>query len=150
MVTTDKINSHFSASRWLWLFPPIYLLHIIEERWGVGAPHGINLSLKAFVILSGAAWVLMIVGVWLAVRLGFPQFLAVCLGTLFFVNALSHIANCIFIAGYDAGVITGTLLFIPLGLITLIRLRKRLQPKRYFAAIAIGLVIQGIAMILAY
>lgn len=149
MVTTDKIDSHFSASRWLWLFPPVFLFHIIEERWGVGAPHGINLSLKAFVILTGAGLMLMIVGVVLAVRLGFPQFLAVCLGTLSLVNALSHIANCIYIAGYDAGVITGTLLFIPLGLITLIGLRKRLQPKRYFIAIAIGLVIQAIAMILA-
>src|SRR5947209_1216266 len=147
---TDKINSRFSASRWLWLFPPIFLLHIIEERWGVGAPHGINLSLKAFVILSGGAWVLMIVGVILALRLGFTQFLVVCLATLFFVNALSHIANCIYIAGYDAGTITGTLLFIPLGLITLISLRKKLRPKRYFTAIAIGLVIQAIAFILAY
>ncbi|HKC64121.1 MAG TPA: hypothetical protein VKB86_10805, partial [Pyrinomonadaceae bacterium] len=76
MMTTDKINSQFSASSWLWLFPPTYLLHIIEERWGVGAPHGINLSLKAFVILTGAGLMLMLVGVILAVRLGFTQFLA--------------------------------------------------------------------------
>ena len=147
---TDKNSPQFSSARWLWLFPPIYLVHIIEERWGVGAPHGINLSLKAFVILTGVGLMLMIVGVVLALRLGFPEFLAVCLGTLFFVNALSHIANCIYIGGYDAGVITGTLLFIPLGLITLISLRKRLRPKRYFTALAIGLVIQAIAMILAY
>ena len=147
---TDKNSSQFSSAGWLWLFPPIYLLHIIEERWGVGAPHGINLSLKVFVILTGIGLMLMIAGVILALRLGFPQFLSVCLGTLFFVNALSHIANCIYIAGYDAGVITGTLLFIPLGLITLIGLRNKLSMKRYFTAIAIGLLIQAIAMILAY
>ncbi len=146
---SDKTNSPFSASRLLWLFPLIYLLHIIEERWGVGAPHGINLSMKAFVILTGLGLVLMVFGVFLSLRLGFPQFLAVALGTLSVVNALSHIANCIYISGYDAGVITGTLLFLPLGLITLISFRRSLRAKRFLTAMAIGLVIQAIAMILA-
>jgi len=136
-------------SQWLWLFPPAYLLHAIEELKGVRALHGINLSLKQFLALSTAAWLLLVLGILLAQKFRFPQLFGVCLGTAVFVNALSHIFNSLVIAGYDAGVISGTLIFIPLGLVTLVSLRNSMRPLRYTAGIALGLAIQGIATILA-
>ena len=137
------------SPHWLWLFPLTYLLHVIEEVSGVGALHGINLSLQVFLILSTAAWLLMTCGVVLAQRFGFPQFMGVCLGTTFFLNGLAHIVRSLVFGGYDAGVISGTIVFIPLGLVTLITLRNNMRRRRYIVGVVLGVVIQTIATILA-
>ena len=136
-------------SRRLWIFLLVYPLHVIEEIRGVGVFRGINLSLKQFFILSGAACLLMGVGILLAQRFRFPQLLEVMFGTVFFLNGASHIINCVVIRGYDAGVITGTLIMIPLGVVSLIRLRSSMRRRRYIAGVALGLVIQVIITMLA-
>ena len=111
--------------------------------------HGINVSLNTFLILSGAAWLLMTIGIVLALRLGFPHFMAVCLGSTVFLNALWHIFNSLMNRGFDAGVISGTVIFIPLGLATLISLRNNMRRQRFVVGIVLGLVIQTIAAIVA-
>lgn len=132
---------------WLWLFPLAYFVHIIEEVKGVG--HGINLSLNVFLILSAAAWLLMTCGVVLAQRFGFPQFMGVCLGSTVFLNGLSHMFISLINHGYDAGLISGSVIFIPLGLATLINLRNSMCWQRYIVGVVVGLAIQTIAIILA-
>jgi uncharacterized membrane protein len=138
-----------SSHRWLWLFPLTYFVHAIEEVAGLGAPHGINVSLTVFLILSTIAWLLMVCGIALAQRLGFPQFMAVCLGATVFLNGLSHLVNSVIYLRYDAGVISGTLVFIPLGLATLIGLRNSMRRQRYFTGVLVGIVIQAVALIIA-
>jgi uncharacterized protein with HXXEE motif len=129
------------------LFPLVYLVHIIEEVRGVG--HAFNVSLNTFLILSAATWLLMIVGIVLAQRLGFPHFIAVCLGSTIFLNGLWHIFNSLMNRGFEAGVVSGTVIFIPLGVATLIDLRNSMRRQRYMVAMVLGLVIQTIAAILA-
>jgi len=146
---TDLNSLNPSGSRRLWLFALVYPLHILEEIRGVGVSHGINLSLKQFLILSGAGCLLMVVGILLSIRFRFPQLLEIVFGTVVVLNALSHITNCIVIRGYDAGVITGTLIFIPLGVTSLIRLRNSMRWPRYSAGVAFGLVGQAIITVLA-
>jgi hypothetical protein len=138
-----------TQSRRLWIFLLVYPLHIFEEIRSVGAPHGINLSAKQFFILSGAACLLLAIGILLARRFRFPQLLEIVLGTVFVLNALSHIINSVAIRGCDAGVITGTLIFIPLGVTSLIGLRNSMRRLRYFAAVALGLAAQVIITLLA-
>src|SRR6266849_436449 len=146
---TDMNSSSFTGSRRPWLFRLVYPLHILEDIRGVGAFHGINLSLKQFFILSCAACLLMVGAVLLSIRFRFPQLLEIFFGTVFVLNALSHITNCIVIRGYDAGVITGTLIFIPLGVTSLIRLRNSMGLGRYFAGVALGVAGQAIITVLA-
>src|SRR5947199_3409366 len=141
---TNLITYQPSGSRRLWLFVLVYPLHILEELRGVGVSHGINLSLKQFLVLSGAGCLLMVAGILLSIRFRFPQLLEIVFGTVVVLNALSHITNCIVIRGYDAGVITGTLIFIPLGVTSLIRLRNSMRWPRYSAAVALGLAGWGI------
>jgi len=124
-------------------------LHVIEEVRGVEGLHGINLSLHLFLLLSTGAWLLMICGIVLAHKLGFPQFIGICLGSTVFLNGLVHIFNSLITCRYDAGVISGTVVFIPLGVATLISLRNNMPKQRYFMGIALGVVIQTIATILA-
>ena len=149
MLITGAVTLNPRSSQWLWLFPAAYLLHIIEEVRGVGALHGINVSLTVFLILSSAAWVLMICGIALAHRFGFPQFIGVCFGTTFFLNGLWHILNSLMNGGFDAGVISGSVIVIPLGRATLISLRNSMRRQRYFVGIVVGLLIQTIAAIVA-
>lgn len=144
MHVTERNSSILSGSRWFWLFPATYLLHIIEELWGLVALPGSHLSRTKFLGLSGVAWLLMVIGLVLAQRFGFPQMLAVCLGTIFVVNGLSHLIHSLLIAGYAPGVLTGTLILIPLGLATLIGLRNSMRRRRYFAGIALGIIIHGV------
>ena len=134
-------------SPWLWLFPLAYFLHIIEEIQGVG--HEINLSLNIFLILSAAAWLLMTSGIVLAQRFGFPHFMGVCLGSTVFLNGLWHIFHSLIHRGYDAGLISGTAIFIPLGLTTLISLRNTMRWQRYIVGVVVGMAIQTMATILA-
>ena len=91
----------------------------------------------------------MVGGILLSIRFRFPQLLEIVLGTVVVLNALSHIINCVIIRGYDAGVITGTLIFIPLGVTSLIRLRNSMRWPRYSAAVALGLAGQAIITLLA-
>lgn len=91
----------------------------------------------------------MIIGIVLSRKYRFPHLVGVCLGTVFLLNGFSHIINSLVITGYDAGVISGTVIFIPLGIATLISLRNKMSRLRYGAGIALGLVIQGIATIVA-
>jgi hypothetical protein len=146
MITSQTRNSSLR----LWLYPLVYPLHAIEEVRGVGVLHGINLSPTAFFAFSGAAVLVLVIAIVLSQRLRFAQFLEIVLGTVVIANAISHIVNSIAIRGYDAGVITGTLLFIPLGVTTLISLRRSMRALRYIAAAGLGLVMQGVIMIIAW
>jgi hypothetical protein len=147
--TTDLNSVNHSGSRRLWLFVLVYPLHILEEFRGIGVSHGINLSLKQFLILSVAGCLMMVGGILLSIRFRFPQRLEVFFGTIVVLKALSHLINCVIIRGYDAGVITGTLIFIPLGVTSLIRLRNSMRWPRYSVGVAFGLVGQVIITVLA-
>jgi hypothetical protein len=138
-----------SFAKWLWIFPLAYLLHVIEEFRSVGPSHGINVSLRTFLILSTVAWLLMTCGIVLAHRFGFPHFMGVCLGATVFLNGLSHIINSLVYDRYDAGLISGSVIFIPLGLATLINLRNSMRGQRYIVGLLLGVVIQAIALIIA-
>jgi uncharacterized protein with HXXEE motif len=135
-----------SFVKWLWFFPLAYLLHVVEEFMSVGPLYGINVSLNLFLILSTAAWMLMICGIVLAQRFGFSQFMGVCLGTTVFLNGLTHIVNSLVYGRYDGGLISGSVIFIPLGLGTLISLRNSMRKQRYVFGVLIGMVIQAIAL----
>lgn len=143
-----NVTSKPSGAR-LWIFLLVYPLHIIEEIRGVGGFRGINLSLKQFFILSGAACLLMAIGILLAHRFRFPQLLEIIFGTVFLLNGVSHIINCAVIRGYDAGVITGTLIMIPIGVMSLVRLRNSMRRLRYLAGVGLGLMVQMIITMLA-
>lgn len=138
-----------SFAKWLWIFPLAYLLHVIEEFRSVGPSYGINVSLRTFFILSTVAWLLMTCGIVLAHRFGFPHFMGVCLGSTVFLNGLSHIINSLVYDRYDAGLISGSVIFIPLGLATLINLRNSMRRQRYIVGLLLGVVIQATALIIA-
>ncbi|HVG35155.1 MAG TPA: HXXEE domain-containing protein [Pyrinomonadaceae bacterium] len=139
-----------------WLFPLTYLIHIAEEYLaGVAlatAPSkisGANLTPTQFLILNGVAFLLMIAGMFISRRLNFRTWLMICLGMVVLVNGLFHVAAGLRNAGYNPGLISGLLIWMPLGIITLICLKKRVRPVKYWVALAIGVIINVIVLVIA-
>ena len=148
MVQENKPFSYTAVL--LWLFPLTYLLHIAEEYWGgEGYPayllrmHGVNFSGTRFLILQSIGILLMIVGILIARRLNFPQLLLIMLATVSLTNALTHIQSSILNSGYEPGLVTSVIVWLPLGTFTLLRLRALMNNRRYLMGVAIGLAISA-------
>jgi len=99
--------------------------------------------------MTGFGWVLMIAGILVADRFGFPEFLLVILGTLFLVNGVLHLASSVATAKYNPGLLTGTLIWGPLGAVTLMPLHGNMRGVRFLAGMAIGAGIQGAVSLLS-
>ncbi len=163
MATARVITAMFNAlaedqkeAIWAWLFPITYLAHVSEEYFaGVAlarSPNhirGANLTLTQFLILNGFALALLLSGIILSRRFNFRQWLLICLGTIVLVNGSFHVIGAVRIAGYNPGLISGALVWIPLGAAVLIYLKKRMQPNRYWAALAVGIGINVAILLLA-
>lgn len=141
---------------WPWLFPLAYLAHIAEEYWGgdgysayLSRTKGVVLTSGRFLFMTGTGCVLMVVGIPLARMLGFPQLTMVILATVFVVNGVSHTVSGAVTARYNPGLVTGMLIWIPLGIVTLIQLRERMSAARYLTAVLIGVAIQGVVSLLS-
>jgi uncharacterized membrane protein HdeD (DUF308 family) len=141
---------------WPWLFPLTYLVHIAEEYWGgegytahLSKTKGVDLTSMRFLLMTGAGLALMIAGIPLAQMFKFPQLLLVMLGTVVLVNGLSHVVSSVATARYNPGLVTGMLLWIPLGAITLVQLRDRMSVARFLTAVAIGVSIQAVVSLLS-
>lgn len=147
MIMTRLLASY--AAPWLWLFPITYVIHIAEEYWGGGgfsahmaAAKGVRLTRARFLFLTGLGLLLMIVGIRTAQALGFPQLLCLILGGVVLLNGLSHAFGSITTKAYNPGLITGVLLWLPLGAITLLALREKMPAQRYMIGVAIAEAIQ--------
>lgn len=152
----DETSTKAITSVWLWLFPVAYLLHVAEEYWVGGGfsayvarTRGVNLSPEKFLIMNAVGWALMIVSLLLAVRLKFSQWLMVCMATALLINGLSHTINALARAEYNPGLVSGLLLFIPLGVVVLARLKGKMRGRRYAGALLVGTLINGVVIWLA-
>lgn len=153
---TDEKRSDRMLTILPWLFPATFLLHIAEEYWGGGGysaymarERGVNLPPSRFLFMNGIGLGLMLLGVWLARRYGFTRWLVICLGALVLGNGLSHSINGALSRAYNPGLVSGFFVWIPLGLLALLYLKRKMPARRYWTALAIGIGIQGVVALLA-
>jgi hypothetical protein len=156
MHMTDETRSDKSVTLLPWLFPVTYLIHIAEEYWGGGGfsaymarERGVNLSPSRFLLMTGLGLALIVLGVLLARRYKFSHWLVVCLGALVLGNGLSHTVNGVASRGYNPGLVSGLLIWIPLGLVAIFYLKRKMAARRYWTALAVGVGIQVIVALLA-
>jgi len=138
----------------MYSFPATYAAHIFEEWWGGFPAHllrtqGIELSNTKFVVLQLLGLILMIVGVSLSRRLGFPNMMLTILATVILGNSLVHVVRTYLGRGYDPGVVTAVLIWIPLGVYTLLHTRRQMRIGRYLVSAAIGVAICVVVDILS-
>jgi len=141
-------NVQISEVGYLWIFAVVLVIHLTEEFWGGMRSfdrdklHGLDLSRGGFIRTNLVAIGGLLALSVMAVKMGFPQFLLVSLGAFVLINATRHVIKSAREISYSPGLITGLLIFLPLGALTLIRLEPRMSGFRYSAAIAAGLTMQ--------
>ena len=154
----DLTNHHrpFAAiDFWSWLFPLTYLIHIAEEYWGgEGYPaylfrvRGVHLSSNRFWMVQALGTVLMIAGVILARRLNFSHTMVIIMATIVLVNGLTHIATSLSNGAYGPGLVSSILIWLPLGIYSLIHFMNEVSRRRYWTAIAIGVAVNLVVFVI--
>ncbi len=80
----------------------------------------------------------MTVGVILARRFRFPNLFNVLLGSVVLGNCLTHLVQMVSHREYVPGLITAVLIWLPLGIATLVRFKGTMSKRRYWFALALG------------
>lgn len=131
--------------------PVVFILHVLEEAPGFVAwfnslvPRGITQSL--FLTVNAVALAItVIIVIFVATSLEIDPatglVLAAWVGFLMLANALVHIAGTAAHARYSPGVVTGTLLYVPYGVLLLrgIVREVRLHPIAVLGAAVVGAI----------
>lgn len=128
-----------------WIFPLTYLIHIAEEYWGgegysayIFRIRGVHMSPARFLAAQSIGLILVTLGVVLAKRFHFPQTMLLILATIVLINGLTHGFTSLTTHTYGPGLYSSVLIWLPLGLITLLGFNRGVTRKRYWLCIGIG------------
>lgn len=139
----------------MWLFPAFYLLHITEEYFGgfqqwISRIWDVESSNANFLIWNGVAFLLMITGIVLVFRTRSLRWLIVAYGTVVLINGLAHAIGSIMTTTYSPGLISGSLLFVPLGIFTLRRGWAVVNRRSFRAGVIVGVAMHVGVVMLAF
>jgi hypothetical protein len=104
-------------------FPLSYLLHVSEEAWGgetfpvwASRLSGTSFTREEFIVLNSVAFVAMCMAAALAAARPPARHIVIpALGTIVAANGGLHVVASLWSGTYSPGVISGALLWIPLG-----------------------------------
>jgi len=136
------------------LFPVTYLVHILEEWLGgfvawYARAFGGGVSESAFLVANAAALAGMTLGVALAYKFGAMRWLFVSFGVATFVNGVAHVAASLATLAYSPGVVSGALIWLPLGFVTVRAGRVGLTRRSFIAGIIVGALMHAVVILLA-
>lgn len=141
------------AAAWGWLYPATYAIHILEEwRGGEGFTvwleriSGVELAAGKFLVWNAFALLLMSVGVVLTMRFKNLRWLLLAYGTAFLLNALSHLAASLYTISYSPGLVSGLLLWLPLGALTYVYFKPTLSRRAARAGLIIGVLMHCVVL----
>jgi hypothetical protein len=148
-------NDKFTGN-WAWLFPTTYLVHIMEEYWGnfpawIARFWGVESSLTNFLSWNGGALVMMTVGIILVLKTKSYRWLLVSFGTVILINGVVHAIASLLTLSYSPGLVSGLLLYVPLGVMTLTHARRASVNRRTLrAGVIVGVLMHAIVVLLAF
>jgi hypothetical protein len=132
----------------VWLFPPTYALHLWEEYFIAGGftawterALGLQFSAPEFVAWNSCALGLMCVGAWLAARDPKLRFIEIALAIAVLGNVAAHVVGSAVTWTYSPGLVTGVVLWIPLGAAGLRGACAASSPRERLAGTYMGLSI---------
>jgi hypothetical protein len=153
MTNLTRPFSQSEVNFWSWLFPLTYLIHIAEEYFVAGGYsaylyrlRGVHLSNTRFLISQGIGVVLLVAGVIIAKKLAFSRVMIVILGAVVFTNALSHMMTSAIHSSYGPGLWSSIFVWLPLGVLSIVRSFPSVKRNKFWMALAIGV---GINVIIA-
>jgi hypothetical protein len=135
---------------WIWLLPLSYALHVMEEGYGgrglVGwmiERGGLHLSMAGFLGVNLVGLAIIAVASWGARTRPSWRWTLASAGTILLVNGIAHVAASFAVRYYVSGMLTGVVLYIPMGSILLLRVRRLVRPRVFWAAVGTGFAIHA-------
>ncbi len=134
---------HYRDPALVWLFVPAYVCHLAEEFFG-GFPDwiarvvGRPLPPAGFVAINAVALVLMAVAIRAATRRESRGWMVIAIASLVFLNAVAHLLGSLATASYSPGVVTGAVIYFPLGAVVLVRAWDQAPEQQFWLGVAAG------------
>ena len=139
------------------LLPVAYLAHLGEEWWGgagfsawTQSTLGAGVSPGRFVLINAIAWPLLTFGIIAALRRRNFAWFAATFAALVTLNGLLHLFATAAFSTYSPGVVTGLLLYIPLGGFVLLAMSRSLPPAVFGGAILAGAALHALVAVAAF
>ncbi|NNE68776.1 MAG: HXXEE domain-containing protein [Rhodothermales bacterium] len=137
------------------LLPLAYVLHLGEEIWTdlllwTGETLGRAIPLDRFIAINATALVLFIVGTVAAYRFHRAGWFPVALAATLAANGALHLLAAMAFGGYAPGMITGTVLSLPLGVLVLRSSRAQLSQSIFVRAVVAGLAFHALVSAVAF
>ncbi len=152
--TPARVRWSYRDPPLIWLFVAAYALHIVEEYLG-GFPEwfgfiaGGPLGRDAFVIINMFGLAAMSAAARAAARRESLGWIAIAIATVVFVNGIAHLLGSLVSASYSPGLITGVVLYLPLGQLALIRAWRQVTPSFFWRGVATGLAAHAVVVFIA-
>lgn len=148
----NKLNPKHIA----WLLSVAYLIHLSDECFSGMGFHNwfskifdVNLSLNDFIIINSSGFLATVI---IAILYHFGKinnFIITALCFLFFINGIIHLASSIMTSTYSPGIISGTVIYMPIGFLVFKNIFPLLPEKQRVPAIAAGIIIQVAVALIA-
>ncbi|HSR53479.1 MAG TPA: HXXEE domain-containing protein [Acidobacteriota bacterium] len=137
--------------KWVWLYPFFLAVHIVEEWAAQGgyaewlASRGGTSMSQVFFLGSTGAGLLVMAAVVARFRQDERfQWPLMTLAFFYLANACAHLAEWVLTAAYSPGSLSGVLLWVPLAVFTIHRLRRTGQGTPMGKALITALLAQGL------
>ena len=98
---------------------------------------------------QAVAFVFMIIGIILAKYLKYPNQMIVIQGSVVLMNGVTHCVQTLAHGEYVPGLFTAIILWLPLGIATLLRFKGEMRTGSYWTSVALGVgIILGVEILI--
>jgi hypothetical protein len=148
---------HYRDGALLWLFPPAYAVHVLEELFaGEGFPAwlarivGSPVPVEAFILVNLVGMVLLLAAVRRATRDERAGWMAIAIATIAALNGTVHLLGTLVTGRYSPGLISGVVLYLPLGALTLLRAAYQADPGTVTRGVWAGVAVHAAVFVVAF
>ena len=141
---------------WLLLLPASFLLHLVEEWW---AGEGFSawtarvfdppIGSERFLLINGIAWPIFALATIAGILRPKLAWLPTALATLVTVNAGLHLLGTVATVAYSPGLVSGLLLYLPIGIAALSHGRRVLPSSSFRLGVVTGLLVHALVLVIA-
>jgi hypothetical protein len=149
------VRWHYRDPLLVWLLPVSYALHVLEEWFG-GFPEwtaivvGSPLPRGAFVVINAVAFAAMILATRATTRRESNGWMGIAIATILLVNGIAHILGSLVTGTYSPGLLTGTILYLPLAQLTLLRAWAQTEGAMFGKGVMTGIALHALVVVVAY
>lgn len=143
----QKIKQKYIGN-WIWLYPVSFMIHILEEYYGgIGfynwlAHLGMEISAIRWLAVNIFFLFIMAVAIILVKNNRNLIWILIALGIEVSLNGFGHAIGSIITKVYSPGLLSGLLIWFPLGIFTLIYSKKKTIKKIFIFGIVAGLLLR--------